>query len=203
MQTPLPNWTLETLKLAVPATIVVLGWFAAHTLSTRRDDHTRRQQAVVAFRQRQIEELYGPLLSLIEQIFTIWTVRQHILASAKRTAGEGLSESDIGRIKNFLWRRYFLPLHGEIRTLLKNKQHLVEGGALPKSFEDYLEHSTQEEFQHLLWEELSIGTSFLPGRSWPQDFYGDVRAGLASVRASYEVALRKAEAGTSGGVFTG
>lgn len=194
MQPSQPLWTVEILRLAIPAAIIVAGWFAAHILATRRDDRTRRQQAVLQFRQRQIEELYGPLVALIEQIFTVWTVRERIVEAQR--AGQRMSPEDLERTRLFVWRSYFLPLHAEIRTLLKQKQHLLEGGELPQSFVDYLEHSTQEEFQRRLWEELGIDTSFVPGRSWPSRFDQDAKGGLAAVKAKHEAALRAVEAGT-------
>jgi DNA relaxase NicK len=68
----------------IAAAVAILGWYVTYAYAKRRDDQTRRTEIRLKHRQRQIEELYGPLLSLIEQIFNICQVRQHILKAEKR-----------------------------------------------------------------------------------------------------------------------
>ena len=187
----------DVLKFVTGTVVVVLGWLAAHYFATKRDDRTRRQQAVLRLRERQIEELYGPLQSLIDQVFAVWRTRQRILDSAPDKLGAEAKQ----RIRQFVWAQYFRPLHQQIRDILRAKQHLIEGGRVPDSFKAYMAHSTQEEFQQLLWTELQIDTAFVAGTPWPKQFYQDVTQGLELVRSKYEIALREVEVGTRGGVF--
>jgi hypothetical protein len=53
---------------------------------------------------------------------------------------------------------------------------------MPASFEAYLKHATQEQFQKLLWNERAIPTEFLKGSPWPPSFYGDVGNALEHSR---------------------
>ena len=156
----------------IAAVVTIIGWYVTYTYAKRRDDETRRTEIHLKYRQRQIEELYGPLLSLIEQIFNVWQVRENI-AGPERAQ---LSHDQQARIREFIWREYFSPLHHEIRTLLRTKLYLLEKGQMPESFSRYLEHATQEECQHRLWNELQIATG--GGTPWPSGFYDDVKSAL-------------------------
>jgi hypothetical protein len=61
------------------ATVTILGWYGAYTFAKQKEDHARRLEISLKYRERQIGELYGPLLSLIQQIFNVWDVRENIL----------------------------------------------------------------------------------------------------------------------------
>jgi hypothetical protein len=60
------NPQLETALLSalVAATVTLIGWFITSWLAKRREDEARRQEAALKHLERQIEELYGPLLVL-------------------------------------------------------------------------------------------------------------------------------------------
>ena len=151
--------------------VTIIGWYATYAYAKRREDRTRRLEIHLKYRQRQIEELYGPLLSLIEQIFNVWRVRQNIIEASR----DSLSSEQTQKVREFFWERYFTPLHSEIAALLKTKLYLLEGGLLPESFSHYLEHATQETCQRRLWDELQIDTRHVRGRDWPEEFYQEVR----------------------------
>lgn len=170
-----PTATLFAALLA--ATVTAVGWYVSYIYTRRKDDATRRLEIHLRYRQRQIEELYGPLSSLIQQIFNVWQVRENILQSDRGT----LSDEQRSRIRELFWQSYFKPLHQEVHTLLRTKLYLLDGARIPDSFLEYLEHSTQEEAQRRLWEEARIDTSFAEGRSWPQRFNSDVEAALNSL----------------------
>jgi len=169
----------------ITAVVTVFGWYATYAYTRYREDRTRRLELDLKFRQRQIEELYGPLLSLIEQIFNVWTVRENVLSAP----GAQLGEEQRKQVREFFWQRYFAPLHTEIGALLRTKLYLLEGIQLPESFSQYLVHATQEACQHRLWEELKIDTRHVEGRPWPQDFYKDVRSSLDRLMAAHRVKL--------------
>jgi hypothetical protein len=169
----------------ITAAVTAIGWYSTYAYAKMREDRTRRLDLLLKLRARQIEELYGPLLSLIEQIFNVWQVRENVLR------GTEYSAEDQRRIKEFFWQQYFTPLHQEIGALLRTKLYLLEGGRLPDSFTEYLEHATQEACQHRLWSELGIDTSKVPGRQWPQAFDNDVKTALARLMAEYQSGLAR------------
>jgi hypothetical protein len=168
----------------VAAVVTVVGWYVTYAYARRRDDQTRRIEIRLKYRQRQIEELYGPLLSLIEQIFNVWQVRTSIL-----DAKDGrLSPEQQERVSEFIWKEYFSPLHQEIATILRTKLYLLEGGRMPPTFARYLEHATREACQHRLWSELQIETS--GGTPWPQGFYEDVKNTLDELLREHQGGLQ-------------
>ena len=169
----------------IAGAVTAFGWYATYAYAKLREDRTRRLDLLLKLRARQIEELYGPLLSLIEQIFNVWQVRENVLR------GTAYSEEDQRRIREFFWQKYFTPLHQEIGALLRTKLYLLEGGRLPDSFTEYLEHSTQEACQHRLWSELGIDTSNVSGRRWPQAFHTDVKIALDRLMEDHQSGLAR------------
>ena len=169
----------------ITGAVTVFGWYATYAYAKMREDRTRRLDLLLRFRARQIEELYGPLLSLIEQIFNVWQVRENVLGGADH------SVEDQRRIQAFFRQHYFTPLHQEIGALLRTKLYLLEGGRLPDSFTEYLEHATQEACQHRLWSELGIDTSKALGREWPDSFHDDVKRALDRLMKEHQSGLAR------------
>jgi hypothetical protein len=169
----------------ITGAITIVGWYVTYAYTKSREDRTRRLDIALKLKARQIEELYGPLLSLIEQIFTVWQVRQNILAGDRHTG------DDQRRVREFFWKLYFSPLHEEIGALLRAKLYLLEGGHVPTSFEEYLEHSTQEACQHRIWAELAVDTSAVQGRKWPADFHEDVKGAFNRLMAEYQAGVTR------------
>ena len=48
----------------------------------------------------------------------------------------------------------------------------------------------QQRVQQELWENLNIGTTFLPGQEWPEEFFEDIVEGLVTAKSEAEDALR-------------
>ena len=165
--------------------VTVLGWNVSHYFARRRDDRTRRIESTISQLDRQLEEFYGPLHSLIEQIFNVWRVRKSLL--------HGVSENKRGELDRFIWKEYFQPLHTEIKDLLKTKLYLCEGTTIPQSFRDYLEHSTQELFQHRVATELNIHTQNVKAKHWPSQFDEDVKSAITKIMKRRDFLLRDLE----------
>jgi phosphoglycolate phosphatase-like HAD superfamily hydrolase len=169
----------------ITVSVTALGWYATYAYTKHKEDRTRRLEIQLKYRAQQIEVLYGPLLSLIEQIFNVWQVRKNVLGQG------GYSPDDQQRIQQFFWQRYFMPLHKEIGDLLRTRLYLLEGNRLPDSFSKYLEHSTQEASQHLLWDELRVNTSRVVGTPWPERFYDDVKEALGRLMDEHKSGVAK------------
>jgi hypothetical protein len=169
----------------ITVSVTAVGWYATYAYAKRAENRTRRAEIQLKYRAQQIEELYGPLLSLIEQVFNVWEVRETILK------GGNYSDAVQKSIGEFFWQRYFSPLHKEIGELLRTRLYLLENSHLPKSFGEYLQHATQEACQHQLWDELKIDTSHVPGRKWPRQFDQDVKKTLDSLMEQYKSGLAR------------
>jgi hypothetical protein len=166
----------------ISAAAVILGWYATHFFTRKRENETRRLTTALEYRERQVREFYGPLLSLIEQIQTVHAIKTKLLNAGT----EQLSDDSVRKIDHYFWERYFDPLHVAVRELFRTKLFLLEGGKAPASFGTYLTHSIQEKAQKELWSEFIIDTSFLKGTSYPRDFDTDVKETLNKLLSDYQ-----------------
>ena len=160
---------------------IITAGLAYHT-TKRHEDRTRRIEAKMKHLQRQIEELYGPLYSLVRQIFIANHV-QYALLDSNETV---LSTEQRQNISDFFQTTYFIPLHSEIISILKTKLYLAEGADVPDSFYYYQKHAIQERIQRTLWLEKRIDTSFVSGEKFPDGFFPDIEQSLKKVMAEYE-----------------
>jgi hypothetical protein len=189
---------VEATSVALIATsattiVTVAGWSVSHVLTTRREDRTRRQEAALKYSERQIEELYGPLQSLIQQIFVVWRVREALLFLGDRDRSTYPDSTDRQKQIVFFQEHYFFPLHERIREILAQKLHLTDGGTTPKSFREYLDHSTLQLIQYGLERELGSSAPKVPGNPWPREFYPDVKDALERIMARADRQLQNLE----------
>jgi hypothetical protein len=174
------------------AFVAAVGWFVLHGLSARRESAARRDHAARSYLEKQIEELYGPLLGLIVHSRTAFAVATRKLphtASGQIDFGR-FAEGD-GAIWHFFIEQYFLPVNAEIRRLLRSKMHLLESGMIPRSFEDFFLHEVQFEALHTLWQAHGVDSLTISGPGWPSEFEADVRTVLEQLRARHQVFLRR------------
>ena len=180
--------TVPIIVASITAAVTIVGWNISYLFAKRREDRTRRIESSIKQLDRQFEEFYGPLHSLIEQIFNVWRVR--------RTLTECIPQDKRDAVEIFVWKEYFLPLHSDIRELLKTKLYLAESGKIPESFRDYLEHSMQELFQKRLANELDVVIKDAKWKRWPQAFEKDVENAIDSIMKKRESLLRDLEPST-------
>jgi hypothetical protein len=177
---------MDTTILAtlITAFVTIAGWILTNYILRKKEDRTKRLQIRLDHTKIQIEELYGPLYSLVNQVFTYWDVKE-------RLESHPLTDQEKERIEMLFRDRYFNSIHQEIKALLKTKFHLIEGVEFPKSYWDYLQHTTQETVQTDIWKELNISTSELKGYRWPKNFNLDVKKQLDLLMNRYENILKE------------
>ena len=173
------------LAAVIAGSATILGGLLINFYIRRNEDKTKRLQIKLEFLNKQIEELYGPLYSLIQLIINYWDVQQKIISR------EGLSLESKEQIIKFFRERYFFPLHNQIRKLIKNKFNLIEGIELPKSFWIYLQHSTLETTQITILKELNIDTQHLKEIPWPKEFEKDIKQTLDLLMLNYNKLLQE------------
>jgi hypothetical protein len=167
--------------------ITVVGWFAAKWL----DRQQQRNESRRAYIQRQIEEFYGPIYSLMWQMFSSNGLQQRILSKCK------LSHEEQERVRQYFFETHFFPLHARIRGILETKLYLVDGTEMPRSVYDYLTHSQQEDIQRQLWTERGISTIAVHGTAFPPDFFDMVESTLKKLMREYEVSVQQLKRGSS------
>jgi hypothetical protein len=151
------------------AAVTIGGWIALHYFTVRREvqarlaadaraDRVKRLEILLKHAESQIGELYGPIHGLIHQIWATWEVKQRMKAK--------LDSDTYGKVDHFIGDRYFSVLHDKIRSIMREKMHLIEGASMPDSFYDYIQHSVMENIQINLWNEKQIDSSAVPSRGW-------------------------------------
>lgn len=131
----------------VAGLFTVIGWI----VTRYREDATRRREATLRYLQRQIEELYGPLYGLLRQSKVTYEVAKKVLP--KRDDGR-LAIERFEPKQQELWEyfvdHYLRPLNSQMSEIIRTKMYLLEGGVMPESFSNYLEHAAQSEAVHAL-----------------------------------------------------
>jgi hypothetical protein len=181
------EWKDTIALLAVLVTVT--GWFVTQYLNRQKEDRTRRLESLLKHYQKQIEEFYGPLFNLVHQIFLVNHTLFAILTAKNKDGTPCLTEEQGGKISNYFLEKHFAKLHEEINEILKAKLYLVEGSELPESFYDYMRHAYQERDQRAIYTDLGIGTSFVLGVPWPEQFYADIKSGFGNAMRKYEDCL--------------
>ncbi|MFM0521836.1 hypothetical protein PQR08_30895 [Caballeronia jiangsuensis] len=122
----------------VSALVFIVGWFVAHDLAARRDLSARRENGKRGHIERQISELYGPLLGLIEDSGATFDIAARKLLCNDRG---GIDFHRFSPEDDRFWRyfieRYFIPINAQIRMLIRTKMHLLEDGRLSDSFAEF------------------------------------------------------------------
>lgn|SRR3989442_6092198 len=178
-------------KLAFGLLILIAGFFLNRLLegfksyqAILKDAQSLRDQAALRHLQRQIEELYSPLLALIQHSHLVYGV------AAKKLPRLGkASRCPARQEETVMWRyfveEYFLPLNKEMADLIRSKIYLIDTDHIPESFLQFLEHQSQFDCLHRLWKDLTISSDEIGGRGWPTNFNQDVENTLSKLRLEY------------------
>ena len=166
--------------------VTITSLIASNHFIRKKEDRTKRLQIKMEYISKQIEEFYGPLYSLIQQIKNYRAVKKII-------SSPGLPPHDEHRLVIFFREEYVAPLNKEISELIKTKFHLIEGKELPDSFETYLLHASQLSAQIRLWKELKMDTQSAKGTPAPPEFEADVKNTLTQLMKRYDNLLKELE----------
>jgi hypothetical protein len=172
------------------ATIAVAGWLVTEFLARRRERRLRRDEAALRFLERQIEELYGPLVGLIQYSKHIFEVAQQRLPTENGRIIYEHFNSEHTTILRFFIENYFLPSNKQIGNLIRGKMHLLESASLPESFVQFFRHEAMYECLDRLWREKRI-PSMIPGEGWPQSFGPDAVATLERLSSKHRDYLKR------------
>ena len=174
----MPEWIFAGFVTAV-------GWFASYYFAKLRDDRTKRLELRIKQLEQQIEQFYGPLYNLVNEI----EVSKEVLDAIVDEKTSKLSFQNSVDVKVFVREQHMKPLHKEIISILHTKMYLVESDGFPASFREYLHHAFQERLQREIWTQLDISTVNVKGRPFPSQFKLDVQAGLLAVMKRYDEAV--------------
>lgn len=154
----------------IGAAVAVIGWFANHWLTARREEGRRRVEAQLKFIERQIEELYGPLAAaLFEGRRSFHDLLDSLGRQYVFPANGQLPEEEL-RTWLFWAETEFLPMNEYIKNLLKTKAHLIYGAEFPDSYVNFLDHCNSWAVNHRRWKEQQVTYSWHSKVNWPELF---------------------------------
>jgi len=172
-------------KVAIGLLIGITGYYLNRLLeklkgeqALRREVEMLRGQTRLKHLQRQIEELYGPLLGLIQYGDA---VNQVEVAKIPK----GNTGPDVAEIRRYFVEKYYLPLNAQMSDLLRTKIYLLDSDHMPDSFQQFLMHAAQFECLHKLWKDMAIRSDDIRGIEYPATFKQEVARSLDQLRSSY------------------
>ena len=171
--------------------VAAVGWFAVHVLASRREVAARRDNATRDHLERQIEQLYGPLLGLIQHSRMAFDVAQSKLPNKNGKIDFSRFSDRDAQIWRYFVESYFVPVNAQIRELIRSKMHLLEAGIVPESFAKFFAHEVQLEALHRLWKEKGEHSSDIHGPGWPMDFESETQVVLDQLRMRHQHFLRR------------
>lgn len=173
--------------------ITAAGWLVNHVLAGRADRNRRQAEASLKYVERQLEELYGPLAFLL--IEGTRTFKDLLEALGRpivfRGARGGLPPEEL-QTWIFWVENAFLPRNEEIKRILMEKTHLIEGGDFPASFVAFLDHHNSWRINHLRWQKDGVAYSWHSKVNWPADFETEVLDTFRTLRALHATLLGRA-----------
>jgi hypothetical protein len=114
----------------------------------------------------------------MQQIFAAEEVQQNFIDA---------SSDKEDKIRSYFQDNYFVPFHNEMIQILKAKLHLVEGAAVPPSFQKYLKHACDDRARRAL--NLWPKTLF----PWPPELENHLTLGLMLVMEKYDDLIYRLE----------
>lgn len=166
---------IELLIAIIVGLITILGWIVNYNLQKRHELYIRKLESSLKHVEKQLEELYGPLLFLIyesEQNFKdllIYLGRNYVFKS-----NEELSKEDL-KTWLFWTENTFLPTNVKIADLLNKKTHLIDDSEFPQSYEIFLKHHYSWSINHLRWKQEGVKYIFRSNINWPTEFTEDIK----------------------------
>lgn len=153
------------------------------------EDRARKLDSLKHYYERQIEEFYGPLLNMVHQVYIAGSIQKELLFAQNESGIKIVCEDLAEKIRDYYYNTYFMPMHEEIRQILRTKMYLIEELEIPESFYLYLKHTAQERDQKVLWKEHKVDTLFLDGIPWPNNFHEDIKSGFESAMRNFKKCL--------------
>ncbi|MFF1658859.1 hypothetical protein [Streptomyces sp. NPDC058255] len=162
------------LAALIAATVTAGGWITNHALSARSDLKRRQSEARLTYVENQLEQLYGPLLFLIEEGRSAF----HDFCDTLGRNYVFVAGSPISQEERELWLFWvdheFMPRNKAIQDLLSSRTHLIVGDRMPSSYLAFIEHHNSWRVTHLRWKEEGVPYSWHSKANWPRSFEADV-----------------------------
>ena len=130
---------------------------------------------------RQLDELYRPLLALVEESrlsyleFKKKEGRQELLPTDRT-----LTDEELKRYLAHIEQDMF-PRNEKMCALIRTKRDLLEGGALPPSWQALLDHQDGWREDHEKWRKEGVAYPFHARSGFPRSLERELRASIADL----------------------
>lgn len=170
-------------KLAIGVLIILIAYYFNRLLERhkvkekyRMEYEALRDKTYINHLQRQIGELYAPLLGLIQYGNSVNEVE------FIKTSKEGV---DTVEIKRYFVEKYYLALNTEISDLIRVKYFLLATDNAPESFLKFLSHAARLECLHNLYKDKKIDSCEIDN-PYPDKFKQEVQETLNKLKNEHE-----------------
>ncbi len=170
-------------KLAVGLIIIAVAYLFNRLLERLKGEQSRqkeyealRGQTALNHLQRQIGELYGPLLGLIQYGNAINEVE---------FAKSSKEDHNLHAIESYFAEKYYIPLNKQISDLISSKLYLLVSNNIPDSFQQFLSHAARLECLNSLYKDRGIGSWDIEN-PYPDKFKEEVKGTLDSLKRRHE-----------------
>ncbi|MGP3950096.1 hypothetical protein [Streptomyces sp. 7N604] len=157
----------------IAAIVTAGGWLVNHALSGRADRRRKQYETRLAHVEKQLEQLYGPLLFLVQEGQSAFREFCDTLGQNVAFDNNGLNPEQMD-----LWLFWvdneFMPRNAAIQNLLSSQAHLVVGDRMPDSYLMFIDHYNSWRVTHLRWKEKGVPYSWHAKYNWPKQFDVDV-----------------------------
>lgn len=158
----------------IGAAVSVIGWFINYVFTTVTERNKQKLTSKLEFTQRQLEELYGPLVFLVlEGRRSYSDLLEKLGRNFVFFENEPLPENDLA-IWLFWTEHDFFPRNEKIKQIIEGKTHLIDSQKVPESWLVFLDHYNSWKIGHLMWEKLGNKYDWHSKVNWPVEFEGDV-----------------------------
>ena len=188
-------------KLAIGALIVIAGYYGNKLLEKyraeqnrslevlkseqelRRSLETARDTAALEHLQRQIEELFSPLLGLIEL--------GNVVNWVERTKVSQAGPDQAGLLREYFAEKHYLQLNTQMSNLIRSKIYLLDSDHIPPSYKEFLRHAAAFECLHELWKDKGVNSDDIKAVPYPSTFKTEVEQSLEKLRSRYNEEIKR------------
>jgi len=180
-------------KVFIGVLILLVGYLITKAIEKFKSEQAifkeyevMRDKTALQHLQRQIEELYSPLLGLIQQSRVIFEVEKE-----KGQSRKTFNSEDYSKTRDYFIEKYYLPLNAQIAELIRTKIYLLDTDEMPDSFHQFLKHESQFSTLHELWKDKHIRSEEIQGVEYPLSLEDDVKNSLNLLRKRYNFYLKR------------
>ena len=130
---------------------------------------------------RQLDELYRPLVALVEESrlahveFKKKEGRQEVLPTDRTLTDEEMKRW-IDQIEKVIF-----PRNEKMCALIRSKKDLIEGGEMPKSWQELLVHQDGWRADHDKWRKEGVAYPFHAQTGFPRSLERELKATIAAL----------------------